>query len=300
MAPYALADLELASRLSFFLWSQGPDDAAAQGLRSRGQAARPEVLRGAGRGACSRTRARRALVDELRAQVAGRRQELDAIAARSEAVSPTFTDALRQRLRRGDRARSWRACCSRTERARPADRRLHVRQRAPRAPLRDPDVRRRRSSAACTLDGSAALRAARQGRGAAAHVVRQSHVAGAARRVGARQAHGHAADAAAARRRHGSRRSRRARRRRRVRARLEQPSHEARLQSVPRRDRSDRPGARELRRHRPLARRRPRRERADRREHGARRAAAGGRARSSSRRRCSTRGTCSCGRSPRS
>ena len=51
------------------------------------------------------------------------------------------------------------------------------------------------------LDGSRAPRLARQGRGVAAHVVRRPHVAGAARRVGARQAHGHAADSAAARRR---------------------------------------------------------------------------------------------------
>jgi hypothetical protein len=48
-APYALNGLELASRLSFFLWSQGPDDqlidAAAKGDLTKPKALKREVLR---------------------------------------------------------------------------------------------------------------------------------------------------------------------------------------------------------------------------------------------------------------
>ncbi len=40
---HALSDLELASRLSFFLWSQGPDDELL-GLANAGELRRPEVL----------------------------------------------------------------------------------------------------------------------------------------------------------------------------------------------------------------------------------------------------------------
>ena len=56
---------------------------------------------------------------------------------------------------------------------------------------------------------------ARQGRGADGHVLRQPHVAGAARRVDSREHHRHAADRAAAGRRGSSRRPKPARRRRR-------------------------------------------------------------------------------------
>ena len=40
---YTLSDLELASRLSFFLWSQGPDDALLK-IAADGKLNRPEVL----------------------------------------------------------------------------------------------------------------------------------------------------------------------------------------------------------------------------------------------------------------
>ena len=96
--------------------------------------------------------------------------------------------------------------------------------------------------------GSAPLRAARQGRGAAAHVVRRPHVAGAARRVGARQAHGHAADAAAADGVDTISRSRRARSRRRCARGSSSIAPDSVCNGVPRRDRSLRPGARELHR----------------------------------------------------
>ena len=40
---YALSDFELASRLSFFLWSQGPDDELLK-LAAAGELSRPDVL----------------------------------------------------------------------------------------------------------------------------------------------------------------------------------------------------------------------------------------------------------------
>src|SRR5205823_9859408 len=40
---FPLSNLELASRLSFFLWSQGPDDALLK-LATAGELKRPEVL----------------------------------------------------------------------------------------------------------------------------------------------------------------------------------------------------------------------------------------------------------------
>ncbi len=92
-----------------------------------------------------------------------------------------------------------------------------------------------------------------KGRGAAADVVRRSHVAGAARRMGARQADGNAADAAAARCRHQSLHAQR-RSAEDAAGAARKSSLEARLQPVPWRDRSDRSGAGELRRHRPMAR----------------------------------------------
>jgi hypothetical protein len=43
-AVYALSDLELASRLSFFLWSQGPDDQLIQ-VAAKGDLSKPKVLK---------------------------------------------------------------------------------------------------------------------------------------------------------------------------------------------------------------------------------------------------------------
>ena len=101
-----------------------------------------------------------------------------------------------------------------SQRRRPAHGRPHVPQRAARAALRH-HVGARTAVPARDARGSAALGPAGQGRDAAADVVRRSHVAGAARRVGHGQADGHAADAAAARRRNRSVHSPRAKRRRR-------------------------------------------------------------------------------------
>ena len=90
-----------------------------------------------------------------------------------------------------------------SQRRRPADRRPHVPQRAAGTALRH-RVGARTAVPPRDAGRPAPLGPARQGCDAAADVVRQSHVAGAARGLGDGQADGHAADAAAARRRHRS------------------------------------------------------------------------------------------------
>ena len=193
---YELSSFELASRLSFFLWSQGPDDELLK-LAASGELARTAVLE---------AQVKRMLADPRAAVLVTNFalhwlnvDDLDAVQP-DKLLFPEFTEGLRedfaaeielfvaQRLARGPK------------RSDAADGRLHVLERAPRTPLRRRGSRR----SAVSPRGArrrAASRTARQGRGAAAHVLRRPHVAGAARRLGARQAARHAADTAAARRR---------------------------------------------------------------------------------------------------
>ena len=157
---------------------------------------------------------------------------------------PEFSEGLRQDFAAEMRLFLKSVLLEDAQRAGAADGRLHVRQRAARAPLRH---RRRRRPAvpARAARGSRAPRAARQGLDAAAHVVRRPHVAGAARRVGARQAHGHAADSAAARRRDELEHARGRAAEDGARAARAAPQGRE-LQRVPRRHRPVRLGAREL------------------------------------------------------
>ncbi|MBI4885644.1 MAG: DUF1592 domain-containing protein [Acidobacteria bacterium] len=66
-AVYPLSDVELASRLSFFLWGSIPDEALL-GLAERGQLTRPAVLEQQVRRMLADPRATRALVDGFAAQ----------------------------------------------------------------------------------------------------------------------------------------------------------------------------------------------------------------------------------------
>ena len=54
--PYRLSDLEVASRLSFFLWSSIPDDRLLT-LAEHGELTNPATSRKRSRGACWPTRA---------------------------------------------------------------------------------------------------------------------------------------------------------------------------------------------------------------------------------------------------
>ena len=133
---YRVSDLELASRLSFFLWSSIPDDELLR-RREPGQAERPGRARAAGAPHAGRSASRRrwsatspasgcscatskTLAAELRRVSRLRRQPAPGVPARDGAV-------LREHHPRGP------------QRPRPADGRLHVRQRAAGAPLRHPE-----------------------------------------------------------------------------------------------------------------------------------------------------------------
>ena len=131
---YRISDLELASRLSFFLWSSVPDDELLT-VAAAGEAEGPAMLEQQVRRMLADPQARRAGHQFRRAVAAAaqrpqraaqlrrvsrlRRQPAAGVPARDRAV-------LRQHHARGP------------QRARPAARGLHVRERAPGAPLRHP------------------------------------------------------------------------------------------------------------------------------------------------------------------
>ncbi|HUL80619.1 MAG TPA: DUF1592 domain-containing protein, partial [Gammaproteobacteria bacterium] len=88
---YALADTELASRLSFFLWGQGPDDTLLN-LAAAGKLSQPGVLDEQVRRMLADPRAH-VLVDEFALRWL-HVQDLDAIQP-DKILFPEFTDALR-------------------------------------------------------------------------------------------------------------------------------------------------------------------------------------------------------------
>ena len=94
--PYALDDLRLASRLSFFLWGSLPDDRLLD-VAARGDLHRPEILRGEVRRMLADSRAA-ALARDFAGQWLHLRN-LDAFTPDLRAY-PDFDDNLRQSLRR--------------------------------------------------------------------------------------------------------------------------------------------------------------------------------------------------------
>ena len=129
---YELSAFELASRLSFFLWSQGPDDELLR-LAASGELARPAVLRRPGQ-AHARRSARRRARDELRAALAQRRRPRRR--ATRQAAVPGVHGGAAPRLCRGDRAIRRQRPARGPKRPDVADGRLHVFERASCAPLR--------------------------------------------------------------------------------------------------------------------------------------------------------------------
>ncbi len=184
-----ISDLDLASRLSFFLWQSVPDaelrNAAASGALQEARGAREAGAPDAGRSAV------RVAVHAVRVAVAasaGHRQDSPGRAAvsRLRQRPGRIVQARNRTVLRQHRARG-------PQRPRPADGRLHVRQRADRERLRHPEHHRR---AVPARDGHRRERrgTARPGQHPDAHVGRRPHVAGAARQVD----HGSAARVAAA------------------------------------------------------------------------------------------------------
>ena len=131
-AVYPVSDLELASRLSFFLWSSVPDDQLLTAA-SQGKLRDPAVLERQVRRMLADPRSK-ALVDNFAAQWLFVRNLQSFLP--DTATFPNFDDNLRQAIPQGDRALLREHDARGPERPRPPDRRLHVRQRAPRAPLR--------------------------------------------------------------------------------------------------------------------------------------------------------------------
>ena len=179
---YRMSDQDLASRLSFFLWGTAPDAELLKAARRRlaAHAGRP---REAGARACSPIARAEALSTRFAravAAAAGPRQDspgraaVSAVRRHARAVDEQRDRAvLRQHRPRG------------SQRARSADRRLQLRQRAAREALRHPERHRQRRSSACSCRDEPP-RPARPGQRPDADVGSRPHLAGAARQVGPR------------------------------------------------------------------------------------------------------------------
>ena len=224
---------------------------AAEGAPAAARCARRPVLEKQVR-ACSPTRAPRRWPTRFASQWL-RLQDLDKIAP-DYLLYPQYDDTLARRAEARDRAVLRQHRPRGSQRARPADRRLHVRQRAAGASTTASRTSPAATSAACRCR-TEPPRPARPGQHPDADLGRRPHLAGAARQVGDGSAARLAAAAAAAERA-GARRLGEGDRRRQdavdARAHGGAPQ-EPGVQLVPPRDRSARPGARELRRHRRVA-----------------------------------------------
>ena len=138
--PYRVADVELASRLSFFLWSTIPDDQLMD-LAVKGTLAQPDVLSQQVRRMLADPRA-----DALVSNFAGQwlqLRNLRGIVPNSESF-PDFDDNLRQAFRREAELFFESIMQRGPERPRSDDGRLHVRERAAGQALRH--AKRRRQS----------------------------------------------------------------------------------------------------------------------------------------------------------
>ena len=125
-ATYRLSDLELASRLSFFLWSSIPDDELLE-LAERDRLGTPAVLEQQVRRMLADPRAE-ALVENFAGQWLHIRNLQNIVPNHDE--FPDFDDKLREALPSGDGAVLRKRDARGSQRPRPADGRLHVRQRA--------------------------------------------------------------------------------------------------------------------------------------------------------------------------
>jgi mono/diheme cytochrome c family protein len=92
-APYRLTDLELASRLSFFLWNSIPDEPLL-GAAERGQLSKPAILEQQVRRMLADSRATRALVDNFAGQWLNLRRVREVIV--DPDIYPDFDESLLQ------------------------------------------------------------------------------------------------------------------------------------------------------------------------------------------------------------
>ena len=188
--PYRISDLELASRLSFFLWSSIPDDQLLD-VAVAGKLHEPAVLEQQTRRMLADPKAR-ALVTNFGGQWLYLRELKN---ARPETTG--FSENLRQSLRRETEMLLRKHRARRPQRDRPAERRLYVRRRDAGQALRH-SQRARQPVPPCGGHRRGAPRSAWAGQLPAGDVSGQPHVAGVARQVGAGEpTRGRAAAAAA-------------------------------------------------------------------------------------------------------
>ena len=197
---------------------QHPGRRAARPGGSRAGSRSPAVLEQQVRRMLADPRAD-ALVDELRRPVAVPAQPA-ATSVPTRTSFPDFDDNLRQAFRRETELFFDSIMQRRPQRARSADRRLHVRQRAAGAHYGIPNIYGSQFRRV-TLDRRRTAGPARQGQRPDGDLARRPHLAGAARQVGAREPPRRAAAAAAAERA-AARRERRRGSRRTMRERMEQ------------------------------------------------------------------------------
>ena len=149
---YRIPDVELASRLSFFLWSSIPDDELLD-LAERGELSKPEVLERQVRRMLADPRSR-SLVTNFADQWLHLRN-LESITPDLR-LFPDFDDNLRQAFRRETELLFEERRARGSQRARPAEVGPHVPERAPGQALRHParlrqplPARRARATTAC-------------------------------------------------------------------------------------------------------------------------------------------------------
>ena len=194
---FPLSDLELASRLSFFLWSQGPDDALLK-IAADGKLNQPDVLE---------AQARRMLADSRASSLvrnfALKWLNVDNLRKCSPipCLFPSFNDALRKDFAVEIESFISSVLLAGSQRERSADGQPYVSERTAGATLRHYG-RLRSSVPARGTAGSATLGSARQGRGAATDFLRRPYLPGAARRLGVGQTDGDATNSSTARCRH--------------------------------------------------------------------------------------------------
>ena len=130
---YRISDLELASQLSFFLWSSIPDDVLLD-LAERGRLKDPAVFEQQVRRMLADARA-----DSLVTSFAAQWLHLRNVDSASPDLEqfPYFDENLRDGVPEGDGALLRKHPARGSQRPRSAERRLHVRQRTAGAPLRD-------------------------------------------------------------------------------------------------------------------------------------------------------------------
>ena len=194
---YRVSDVELASRLSFFLWSSIPDEELLDLADSAGDCSQPAMLE---------RQVKRMLADPRSEALVTNFAEPVAVSAQPRRGEPgrAAVPRLRRQPASGvstrDRAVLREHRQRRPQRTRPAPGGLHLRERAAGQALRHPERVRQPIPSRLPRREQRARRTARPGQHPDRDVVRQSHVAGASRQVDPREHPRYAAATTAAER----------------------------------------------------------------------------------------------------